>query len=180
MLPLPQKFNRFTASAFTSLQWCCYGGRPAQGVTILRRMPVFTLFDPYLVWTENPLMFRRRSVYFCLWFLPIFLDRKPTHFVAKTFFLILDQKRVFFFLYCPLFRKGSGAAARDYPPHFTVFHHPHHFAWVKSHAISSKILNVIVGPSSSRSSNWFPQNTSQGASILSNATASVFVTAATG
>ena len=31
------------------------------------------------------------------------------------------------------------------PPHFTVFHHLHHFAWVKSQAVPSKILNVI-GP----------------------------------
>ena len=39
------------------------------------------------------------------------------------------------------------------PPHLKVFHHLHHFAWVKSQAIPSKILNVI-GPSSFRSSNW--------------------------
>ena len=36
------------------------------------------------------------------------------------------------------------------PPHFTAFHHLHHFAWVKSQAIPSKILNVIA-PCSSRS-----------------------------
>ena len=39
------------------------------------------------------------------------------------------------------------------PPHFAVFDHLHHFAWVESQAIPSKVLNVIV-PSSSRSSNW--------------------------
>ena len=36
-------------------------------------------------------------------------------------------------------------------PHLTVFNHLHHFAWAKSQAIPSRILNVI-GPS--RSSNW--------------------------
>ena len=30
------------------------------------------------------------------------------------------------------------------PPHFTVFHHIHHFAWMKSLAIPSKIFNVII------------------------------------
>ena len=39
------------------------------------------------------------------------------------------------------------------PPHLTVFHHLHHFAWVKSQAVPSKILNVI-DPSSSNSSYW--------------------------
>ena len=29
-------------------------------------------------------------------------------------------------------------------PHFTVFHHPHHFAWVKSQATPLKILNIIL------------------------------------
>ena len=29
-------------------------------------------------------------------------------------------------------------------PHFTVFHHPHHFAWVKPQGIPPKILNVIL------------------------------------
>ena len=39
------------------------------------------------------------------------------------------------------------------PPHFTVFHRIHHFAWVKFQMILSHILNVIV-PSSSKLSNW--------------------------
>ena len=40
---------------------------------------------------------------------------------------------------------------------FAVFHHLPHFAWAKSQAIPSKILNVI-GPSSSRSSDWSCQS----------------------
>ena len=40
------------------------------------------------------------------------------------------------------------------PPHFTVFHHLHHFALVKFQAIPSKFLNII-GPSSFRSFNCF-------------------------
>ena len=38
------------------------------------------------------------------------------------------------------------------PPHFTVFHHIHHFTWVKSQAIPSNILNKIGPSRSSRSS----------------------------
>ena len=38
-------------------------------------------------------------------------------------------------------------------PHFTVFHHIHHFARVKSQAIPSKIP-YVTGSSSSRSFNW--------------------------
>ena len=37
-------------------------------------------------------------------------------------------------------------------PPFTFFHHLHHFAWVKSQAIPSKIL-IVIGQSSSRPSN---------------------------
>ena len=61
----------------------------------------------------------------------------------------------FFFLHCPFFREGCGGQQLAInPPNFTVFHHIHHFAWVKSQAIPSKIFNVI-GPSSSRPSNCF-------------------------
>ena len=34
------------------------------------------------------------------------------------------------------------------PPRFTVFNHIHHFVWVKSQAIPSKIL-IVIGPFSS-------------------------------
>ena len=53
------------------------------------------LVVPILIWTENPLIFRRRPFFFGLY---ILLDRKPTHFPAKTFFfglhLFLVRKRV--------------------------------------------------------------------------------------
>ena len=49
--------------------------------------------------------------------------------------------------------KLQGQQLEIKPPLFTVFRRLHHFARVKSQAISSKILNVI-GPTSSRSSNW--------------------------
>ena len=54
---------------------------------------------------------------------------------------------IFFVSFCTtLFSvRVAGAAARDKQPHLTVFHHMHHFAWVKFQAIPSKILSVI-GP----------------------------------
>ena len=49
--------------------------------------------------------------------------------------------------------KAVGEQFEIKPPHFTVFHRIHHFAWVKFQTILSHILNVIV-PSSSKLSNW--------------------------
>ena len=74
----------------------------------------------------------------------------------NTAIYVVDAK-TFFFLHCPLFYEACiGQHLEIKPTHFTVFHHLHHFAGVKSQAIPSKTLNVI-GPSSSRSSNWsFP------------------------
>ena len=63
----------------------------------------------------------------------------PTSFI-KVLPLLLPQKI-----------SASTASASTSLSHFTVFHHIHHFAWVKSPAIQSKILNVI-GSSGSRSS----------------------------
>ena len=68
------------------------------------------------------------------------------------------RNRQSFFLFrlssLPAFPWGlQGQQLKIKPPHSTVFHHIYpHFAWVKSQAIPSKILNVI-GPSSSKSSN---------------------------
>ena len=53
-------------------------------------------------------------------------------------------------LHCPFFHEVCGdSCSRFKPPHFTAFHHLHHFAWVKFQAIPSKIPHVI-GPSSSK------------------------------
>jgi len=44
------------------------------------------------------------------------------------------------------------------PPHVTVCHHFHHFAWLKPQPVPPKILNVVI-PMCSRSSNrHFPFN----------------------
>ena len=69
------------------------------------------------------------------------------HWVDKHFQILLLSS-------LPAFPWGlRGQQIEIEPPHLTVFHHLHHFAWVNSQAVPSKILKVI-GPSSSRSSNW--------------------------
>ena len=76
-------------------------------------------------------------------------------FQLETKFYILQHVPDSFLLSSlPAFPCGlRGQQFEIKPPHLTIFHHIHHFAWVKSQAIPSKILNVI-GPSSSRLSNW--------------------------
>ena len=62
--------------------------------------------------------------------------------------------QMLFLLFFSAFPWGErGQQLEINPPHFTVFHLIHHFAWGNCQAIPSKILNVI-GPSSFRSSNW--------------------------
>ena len=59
---------------------------------------------------------------------------------------------MFFFFFSSFFitrfSLRVGGQLKIKPPHLAVFHHILHFAWVKSQAIPSKILNVI-SPSSS-------------------------------
>ena len=48
-------------------------------------------------------------------------------------------------LFIALFSEGlRGQQLEIKLPHFTVFHHTHCFAWVKSQAIPHKILNVVL------------------------------------
>ena len=72
--------------------------------------------------------------------------------VLKKTSICIEASSSFFIIAC-FYVRVAGQQLEIKPPHFTIFHHIHHFSWVNSQAILSKILNVI-GPSSFRSSNW--------------------------